>query len=1358
MAAAVGTDSLVHAELLAACSSLGYSDGVHYHREADCLETTKDLLRYLRRDDDSHEVRLALGDTRVLQTDLLPLLQEHGNDDELLQLLVRLLVDLTNPALLLFREELPEEKVTRRKFLQLVTQQQEFKEAFTKQRAWEALASRVGQLLEVPPEDRDEDQRLLLERILVLVRNVLSAPASADEGRTDDDASTHDQVLWAMHMGGLADLLLYLATTPAEHRLALHVLEVVSLMLREQDAAQLATAGLGSSEKERQAESRQLEELRRREALQQESRRRAAPSRHSRFGGTYVVRNVKGVGDNDLILHQPCADGSQRSFDRHKRPKKYNKNRVPLKQTDTTRRSTLAVRLFLQEFCVEFLAGAYNGIMAAVKDALDRARAQDHDETYYLWAMRFFMEFNRHHNFRVEYVTETLSIHTFHFIQTHIENFFEMMAAEKKKVALWSRRMHRALRAYQELLATLAHMDRSPSHEVRESSRVLKSRVFYVVEYREMMLLLLQNYDPVKMSLSYLRDAVEATHIFLKLLEGFCGRGRHVIVQGKARRAAQRKAKAAKAATATAELTPQQLQEQWEVASLEVSAAVQGEAGELPLMVPFDPLSEEPEDTQKEMAMRRISRHLQDKEYPQAVALLRAARDVWPEGDVFGPQAADHTQDFLTLQEVFMANLTPPQGAPAPEEVNEEELEEEEEEEEERMAVMTEQEFDLDAFIRRFANTKVIRAYSRLLDHYPTNTTHTNHCILKLFHRLAWDVKLPAIFFQASLFIVFLRAMEDPLRNTLESPREIAKFAKYIMRQLYKVAETNPKVYVEMLFWKTNKDALEIECGYGEQESGKQAAKQAWREEEEEELRHLHEEVTDIPEDERDGKDTVDLILDRLISRSRTRRSVIKKLKELGLIQNIRDLQQRAPRIRAPRTWTEEEEEELRTLFQENREAMDIVGRIMDGLTIRRPKHRVVEKILELGLVADRKELRKKRPKNPSNRKQGKKSGEDFLRANEGSDDEEDDNDDQSNSEEEEEEDDKSNNRQGATRHQPPPPSDPIATPALISQALGVVLESGRREAVEWLAGILNDVADDREEDGDFEPVPILAITQICTDAMDDDAFQKLLRLLGIRPPMSHQEMFWRLPSNLSVAALRKRAEYLKQGVEGGLLTLENPDEPLEPVEEVVVMEDAPMKVKKPKKNKDVKPKPPSKKKRERKSSPDIHSPFTVDDGDGDNDTPSSSVSKTKAPSTGKKKKERKGKKGQSTPDIPSSPYDNETPSTSSQAVGVDSSEDEAPLSSLAARPDPSSEKKAGKRVLSEEESDDDGKIIKRKKEKKKKRVVLDSDSEEEKEDMGEEVTKMPREEEEEEEELVISQATKKQRRRAVISSDDEDE
>jgi timeless len=38
------------------------------------------------------------------------------------------------------------------------------------------------------------------------------------------------------------------------------------------------------------------------------------------------------------------------------------------------------------------------------QDGLLRAKAQANDESYYLWAMKFFMEFNRNYKFQVKLV------------------------------------------------------------------------------------------------------------------------------------------------------------------------------------------------------------------------------------------------------------------------------------------------------------------------------------------------------------------------------------------------------------------------------------------------------------------------------------------------------------------------------------------------------------------------------------------------------------------------------------------------------------------------------------------------------------------------------------------------------------------------------------------------------------------------------------------------------------------------------------------------------------------------------------------------------------------------------------------
>lgn len=83
--------SILSAELAATCSALGYYDDKSnkYYADSNTLETVKDLIRYLRRDDESHDIRRQLGEIKVLQNDLVPLLKSYWEETDLFDVLLR---------------------------------------------------------------------------------------------------------------------------------------------------------------------------------------------------------------------------------------------------------------------------------------------------------------------------------------------------------------------------------------------------------------------------------------------------------------------------------------------------------------------------------------------------------------------------------------------------------------------------------------------------------------------------------------------------------------------------------------------------------------------------------------------------------------------------------------------------------------------------------------------------------------------------------------------------------------------------------------------------------------------------------------------------------------------------------------------------------------------------------------------------------------------------------------------------------------------------------------------------------------------------------------------------------------------
>ncbi|PSN29072.1 Protein timeless, partial [Blattella germanica] len=122
------------------------------------------------------------------------------------------------------------------------------------------------------------------------------------------------------------------------------------------------------------------------------------------------------------------------------------------------------------------------------------------------------------------------------------------------------------------------------------------SNIFYVVEYRELILTLTLNFDEIKFSKSYLKDLLETAHVFLKMLEQFSSK-RNIVVQ---KRHTARKRKTKKSNPKPQASAPTRNPEEiWdEEISQQLSTVLQGEV-EIPNVVPFDATSERDIDEQR---------------------------------------------------------------------------------------------------------------------------------------------------------------------------------------------------------------------------------------------------------------------------------------------------------------------------------------------------------------------------------------------------------------------------------------------------------------------------------------------------------------------------------------------------------------------------------------------------------------------------------------------------------------------------------------------------------------------------------------------------------------------------------------
>ncbi|XP_015190382.1 PREDICTED: protein timeless homolog isoform X2 [Polistes dominula] len=1145
------------AELAATCAALGYYDGQKYYLDKNCLDVIKDLIKYLKRDDETHTIRRYLGQTKLLQSDLLKIFVQYYDKLDLWDVLLRLIINLTSPALLIYNEKIPMEKTMRSYYLQIISYLQSYKVALADDQIWQIVNKRLTAIFSIDNLERGEENEMIIERILALIRNVLQVPPDENEKRPDNDATVHDQVLFALHASGIVDILLFIASSAKEQQYHMQILEIISLMLCDQNASQLATAGLQRSNIEKAKDEAYLLSIRQKEKLEKlEKIKKYAGARHSRFGGTYVVQNMKAIGDNQMLCHKPYEKVEALEFNSQKTKVKKPKNRLAMQDSMHERVSALSVRLFLKEFCVEFLNGVYNPVMKHAKSCIiSDVQCNTSESSCYLWALRFFMEFNRCYKFQVKYVCETISTEEFYIIQRQMSLYYEMILTDKERIPIWSHRLHLALKAYKELLHTLMAMDKSSEQSIRESSKVIKSNVFYVPEYRETILSQLLNFDELKMSRKYLIDLVTTAHIFLKMLEQFCAKGQRSLIVQKLKKKRQ-KSKKHKPVSRKEETPAPSLEDRWDDLAPELSVVMQGVT--IPEMIPFDATLDIPVDNQKSDAMKRIQKLLRMRLYENAVGLFRACREVWPENDSFGRADIPPEEEFLALREIFFADLGVVEDDLPTQQTNREnnfednfarngEEEENEEENYNYEDVMTEEtDFKLNEFVQRFANVKIVKALNLLLQQFDKNTNEVNHYVTKMLHRIAYECKMPAMIFQASIFRTFQKVFES--KNP--EHKELQKFAIFIIRRFVEVAQKNRKSYMELLFWKNAHDATQIVEGYSTEKDKKKVSRGVWTEAEEDELRTLFmEHQTNKPSEVcfsfyTTMQDLIDWILERLINETRTRRGVIKKLKEMCLVVNSKSVRNEIQK-RLPKEWSEEEIAQLTELWEQLREDEDPVELIYNGLRIKRTKPKIKEKLLELGLAKDPKELYKKRSKKSNH---GKSSWETQSGGN--SDDEDRDS---------EEESRKSSGRNDVAQNKPTNKKKTtttttkggrsrrkkdqktfLYTDAQLSGLLKTVIEGNMRESLEWIKESLEDALDDRDEES-TEGIPLVPLTENSSNAMDSKNFQTLLRAMGMHPPMNEQETYWRIPANMLSSTIRKRCNLIADALEGKFIVEDIP-------------------------------------------------------------------------------------------------------------------------------------------------------------------------------------------------------------------------
>ena len=863
---------IMNDELVATCSALGKvnTETGKYEKSEDCEACLLDLLRFMKNDDTrslqtkQFVVRRSLAQVGVVVNDLIPILNEYGLDDpSLFKVLTHMLQNISAPTILLFEEKLPQDKLEKQRYLELVEINRSIKIAFGSSKAiktWSVFAKYMTEYISLSWENRDDDQKSLFQRMLLLVRNLLHIPLdSAQDRSVEGELNPQDRLVSVLDKAGILDIILLLVSSEDEvSEFCFHILEITSALLREQSPEFLAKCFdpanpdvdlKARSTIERETDDHELGLL---VAKEKEKYQRVKPF-YSRFKeATFQVTNLKSLSDKSLIVHKIPQNLEFTTLGYHKGNSMKARNRVDLLDPNFSSggpsgivsRSPPGISRILSKFCHEFLK-SYNDLMMVTEMNLARSKENRGDETYYLWASAFFMEFNRFSNPDVTLVSSTFSVKALHDFHTHLDSCLEKLKAEKKVHIPWSRRLHYALRAYRELIFTLAFSDSSKSQEFAQVTKGVKISIFYEDDYRDLLLMLIKDFNPVKMTRSYLVDLVLTNHLFLKLLKVYCASQPKVEVKARKKKEKEPKKKEKELKKKKEkELKKKKdervdLNEFWENLETGLMAALDGlvllpSAEEDEDVMPLDPTVDFEPDVQKLAIAQRLNRLLKEGKPSTAVALLRNAREAWPEDEenLFGSKGASVEEEMTSLKNILMFEIVPPveevvseeEGKSGSDQEGKSGSDQEEksgsdqegksgsDQEEEKETSRKSNQLTFQSVFKKYCNTKVIQAHSLLLKNFENNSMETNHAIVKLFHRMAVDLDLYGMFFQASLFRIFQKVLKTNESN--ESTKELVQFAKFIVKKFVATVPKNDMLLVELLFWKTAAQAIQLDTGY----------------------------------------------------------------------------------------------------------------------------------------------------------------------------------------------------------------------------------------------------------------------------------------------------------------------------------------------------------------------------------------------------------------------------------------------------------------------------------------------------------------------------------------------------------------
>ncbi|KAI6221835.1 TIMELESS domain-containing protein [Aphelenchoides fujianensis] len=646
----------------ATVSSLGYLENNVYYAEPDCYASVHDLIRYLHNDNETLDVRRICLARNIVRNDLVPILTSPDTNDELFNLALRLTANLCQPALLAFGGKLPDSdaKDAMHVYCELERHLVDCLKAFTGKRIFEKLAAFLKNYYDKEWTDRPEAEKTVVDRIVMLIRYIFSIGM---EGPISSEApsiapSTKERMIHSFLSTEMPQVLMRIGCDRMEKELSVHIMSILSLLFRCIDCEKVATIEAIRTEEEKRLEEEEL-----RETLEHEqamvAAKRAQRSTRTFLGGNYTMKNAALNPDKEVIVGKIGVNSPLEALRPRKQSRKTAKRFRIRNELESlfkpNKNAPASVCSLLKAFSTEFINNSFDRLMKTTRETAFANNKQGilaYSDVNYFFLCEYVLQFIRLSKMSIAKIGSVFSRDFFNHVISQTGVYFDTMVTDKHHIRTYAIRAQHAISAYKELMQLLHSLSKAEAAVDQEAFAYMTRAIYYMEEYREFGYTTLGQLKPDGMTRRLLEDLIVANHFYILTLERIIKKGELIKVAKRKRlvkrkKKEQRKAKEmlveANEQAKTDALDEQQLEELWTELTAEVDDVLGGKIEATADVFPINALM---------FAVLQIQRALRGRRICDAIGLFRAARVLWPDS-TFGGDANTAEEDRELLREIF---------------------------------------------------------------------------------------------------------------------------------------------------------------------------------------------------------------------------------------------------------------------------------------------------------------------------------------------------------------------------------------------------------------------------------------------------------------------------------------------------------------------------------------------------------------------------------------------------------------------------------------------------------------------------------------------------------------------------------